>query len=134
MSFQNTLPTSHISDLFDELPMTISQVDFWQWYEPTPQAADLLPVIKYELVDDIVFQPGLVKDDDALAAALPVTKASPEPFEWSVSSDLMRAVFGGDSNVAIFDIRLNSDIYLNANKETAVNIFPVVPFLALKLH
>ena len=114
--------------------MTISQVDFWQWYEPTPQAADLLPVIKYELVDDIVFQPGLVKDDDALAAALPVTKASPEPFEWSVSSDLMRAVFGGDSNVAIFDIRLNSDIYLNANKETAVNIFPVVPFLALKLH
>lgn len=117
------MPTSHIPDSFDDLSLTISDVDFWQ---PTSQSADQSPT-KYEPVDDIILHPGSVKDDDASAAALLVTKASPEPLVWNTSQDLMSAVFGGDSTVAAFDISLNNDIYLNANKEAAVHIFPVMP-------
>src|SRR5271155_3187927 len=115
MSFHESLPISH-DDSFDGLRLQlVSDADRWQTSSPPPP-------IKYEPVDDIVLYPGLVKDDnDALLS----TKASPEPFAWHPSQDVMNALFGGDSTVAAFDIRLDNDIYLNANKETAVNVFPV---------
>jgi hypothetical protein len=123
MSFHASLPNSH-DDSFDGSPRpsaSISDADRWQ---TSLQSTDP-PSAKYEAIDDIVLHPGLVKDDnDALLAA----KASPEPFAWHPSQDLMSAVFGGDSTVAAFDIRLNNDLYLNANKETAVNVFPVSPY------
>jgi hypothetical protein len=122
MSFHNSLPSSH-DDSFDWLPLqasSISDADLWQ---TSLQSSDP-PSAKYEPINDIVLHPGLVKDDnDALLAA----KTSPEPFARYPSQDLTSAVFGGDSTVAAFDIRLNNDIYLNANKETAVNVFPVSP-------
>ena len=112
-SFHDSLPSSH-DNSFEGLPVSISDADLWR---------DPLPT-KYEPVDDIVLYPGLVKDDNGFEALL-ATKASPEPLPWHSSQDLMGAVFGGSSTVAAFDVRLNHDIYLNANKKTAVNVFPV---------
>ena len=123
MSYQNSLRISNILESFDELPLTIYDADFWQ---PTSQTADQQPPPKYEPEDDVILHQGSVKDDDSFAAALLETKTSPEPPVWNTSQDLMNAVFGGDTTVASFDISLNNDVYLNANKETAVNIFPVI--------
>jgi len=125
MSFQNSLPTSHIPESLGELPSPLpnSTVYF------RSRAADQLPIAKYEPVDDLVVHSELAKDGDGSAVALLVTEASPEPQTWGTSEDLMDAVFGGDST---FNISLKNDIYFNTNKETAVNIFPAIPyFLAL---
>lgn len=45
--------------------------------------------------------------------------------EWHPSQDVMDIILGGDLNVSEFNIRLDDDLYINATKESAVNVFPV---------
>ena len=46
--------------------------------------------------------------------------------EWHPSQDLMGIVLGNDLKRPEFDIRLDDDVYIEANKQLEANIFPVV--------
>lgn len=54
-------------------------------------------------------------------------KTDLDPPDWLISQEWMNGVIGADLTVSEFDIRLNDDVYMVANKESANNIFPVSP-------
>lgn len=52
-------------------------------------------------------------------------KVAPVTSSWHPSKDFMNIVLGEDSSALGFNIRLDDDVYLVANKESQSNIFPV---------
>jgi hypothetical protein len=46
---------------------------------------------------------------------------------WSPGKDVMTMVLGDDSTLPFTGLMLNDDVYLVANKELAVNVFPAAP-------
>ena len=46
--------------------------------------------------------------------------------EWDSSQDLMGIVLGTDLKKPEFEIRLDDDIYIEANKQLEANVFPVI--------
>jgi hypothetical protein len=88
-----------------EVPIEFAITKHEQHNEPTPSSILHKEEIKNDLVD---------------------IKGPVDSVEWHPSQDLMGIVFGGnDLKRPEFDIRLDDDLYIEANKQFEANIFPV---------
>jgi hypothetical protein len=74
-------------------------------------------------------KPELASVSDATSTDGDVKRISASLPNWHANQDLMSVVLGEDSIASSFDIRLDDDLYLAANKETQQNIFPVMRIL-----
>jgi hypothetical protein len=83
-----------------------------------------------EPIEHPVFNPGSPKEEFAFLDMFlgDVKPASGDVDLWVGNEDFMNAVLGDDQSLSTFPgLQLNEDLFIAANKESAVDIFPVNP-------
>lgn len=138
-----------------EFPLPTSEEVNDPWWIPPDSYAEFTGSLKRELHNDTVIDTSLVKAEDefdfsAFSSASQVDSLLKVEIEvssnttsvdkptlssdsalayWQPTSELMHMILGEDSRVAGFDFRLDNDVYMAANKESALSIFPVITYI-----